>query len=1395
MAVTYVLTGTTQSVTATNGSNAITVASTTGWVVGATVEGTGWAAGTKIVSFVANTSAVLSNNFTGTTGATNVIVSSNTGTVTVTLAASGDTASPSGIIAAGYGTLVGNITMQVFGACKIILRIATGAVYDDTEWTYELGNGSSLRMNETYGCGIWRSGWILHGTGYVKAKGHTVNYNNFDGSSGAGGRSIFLNSGVPAGYVAGTTMPSVHWNDVGWFEFNGSNGAAIPTMFYGSWSPVGLTSGRIVMDYRNDGAGANSGFGGSYGTIESMLLYKCIGGVSVGVTSTQVVTVQKFEYFSLPSGGGGSNPDIKMAFPSNVVFSGFAPIFYTNPTTSEFVGCNTTNSEILLDPVLPTGYDLTVQCRNYSNGTRQWQRTVALTFKDSTGTALTNTTAYIYSGANVLINAVQAGNFSQGVQSVFLDWDGPVNVYRPASKVVDTRAQVVQVRKNGYVQQSLSYSLQDSAYTNTFFMLSDPAYGSVTATAAAALTGITPNYGNQILEVSSTRNLDEIYAYGGYSLALPENSQYANYQTSSGGAYSLISPWSMQVIAGNFTMGTYNTKINGSKQFLAKGNTVAHCTSGALWGTASNTWNGNEIWGVYKTYGASTTVTLNKSDTIWTPSGRADMWQIASGATLNMTNGATLTFNPTGGLGYGSATTSEFRSGSTINISDSAVTYNILASQSGTVFSNTEAGSTWNISNSTLTLNCPNGAQVAIHAYFLPASTINNFTVNGTATNVVWQMGYTSNNSKMTGFTYGGAIFGNGTSNVLMDKYTYTGALTTIPNTFGSANKWWWVDPKMTAGGLFRWAAGATSTGVSGFYGVIGFRPTITMDKTGYAPRARFTASAMTTRYPSFQATTTAFTAIPLSNFFRDPTFMSGSDGFLPFLDSLDDKTVLNTIDWTADFRQAGWVDQSTTYTAATAKFGTIVSTISGAVDVNYVNASTGLADSALISINTTTKTISSVSGTITWSPQRLYNALKNWWATYASDTDFLAATAGGYLDLGDYNTASNIRFGVTATGDALTNVRTTGLINATTNDIAVTDSRGTSTLFSFVNVLNGSTVYLADDTGAQRLLEINTSATTYNVYIEPGASGNWTAKMRKYGYLETNVTFTPPGGSYFIGSDNVVDTYVVDTLANVIAYTDLETSQKVYDYSSYWMTTASGIIKSKPFAKGFGTLTANLDWITDPAAVDMMAVLTGVTTHTTGLSESVTLVVAGDFTQGAATLSNDVKVRSNNLDSEILFSGIDFATIYATSTDALTDTSPGASSTTGIIRFKYGAALSGVTMSGTVYVRMVIGGAIQVQTLALVSGTNTLNLSTTTLLQSVIAKVDNVPTAVLAANVESTYSVGDSLRLHNSVLGGKVSGAGSATETFRDLGDTKDRLISSVTETGNRTAEIYDLT
>lgn len=69
------------------------------------------------------------------------------------------------------------------------------------------------------------------------------------------------------------------------------------------------------------------------------------------------------------------------------------------------------------------------------------------------------------------------------------------------------------------------------------------------------------------------------------------------------------------------------------------------------------------------------------------------------------------------------------------------------------------------------------------------------------------------------------------------------------------------------------------------------------------------------------------------------------------------------------------------------------------------------------------------------------------------------------------------------------------------------------------------------------------------------------------------------------------------------------------------------------------------------------------------------------------------------------------------------------------------------------------------------------------------------VSAAVLSEVVEGTVTVVESLRLSNSVLGGKVSGAGTDTNVFRDLADSKDRITSTVTSSGNRTNIIKDLT
>lgn len=58
---------------------------------------------------------------------------------------------------------------------------------------------------------------------------------------------------------------------------------------------------------------------------------------------------------------------------------------------------------------------------------------------------------------------------------------------------------------------------------------------------------------------------------------------------------------------------------------------------------------------------------------------------------------------------------------------------------------------------------------------------------------------------------------------------------------------------------------------------------------------------------------------------------------------------------------------------------------------------------------------------------------------------------------------------------------------------------------------------------------------------------------------------------------------------------------------------------------------------------------------------------------------------------------------------------------------------------------------------------------------------------------LEGGMSAEEMMRVFLSVLAGKVSGASTATEYFRDLLDTKNRVISTVDTNGNRTAVVVD--
>lgn len=90
--------------------------------------------------------------------------------------------------------------------------------------------------------------------------------------------------------------------------------------------------------------------------------------------------------------------------------------------------------------------------------------------------------------------------------------------------------------------------------------------------------------------------------------------------------------------------------------------------------------------------------------------------------------------------------------------------------------------------------------------------------------------------------------------------------------------------------------------------------------------------------------------------------------------------------------------------------------------------------------------------------------------------------------------------------------------------------------------------------------------------------------------------------------------------------------------------------------------------------------------------------------------------------------------------------------------------------------------------------------------LTAALAKLDailvdtgtDIPAAITAipdSVVEGTVTIEQALRLILSALAGKASGGGTTTITFRDTGDSKDRIVATVDANGNRTDVVLDAT
>lgn len=84
---------------------------------------------------------------------------------------------------------------------------------------------------------------------------------------------------------------------------------------------------------------------------------------------------------------------------------------------------------------------------------------------------------------------------------------------------------------------------------------------------------------------------------------------------------------------------------------------------------------------------------------------------------------------------------------------------------------------------------------------------------------------------------------------------------------------------------------------------------------------------------------------------------------------------------------------------------------------------------------------------------------------------------------------------------------------------------------------------------------------------------------------------------------------------------------------------------------------------------------------------------------------------------------------------------------------------------------------------------------ATRTLSAGEVPTETDIATAVMTYTVEAGWSMEEMLRVFAAVLAGKVSGAGTGTETFRGINDDTDRVVATVDANGNRTAITLDPT
>jgi hypothetical protein len=238
--------------------------------------------------------------------------------------------------------------------------------------------------------------------------------------------------------------------------------------------------------------------------------------------------------------------------------------------------------------------------------------------------------------------------------------------------------------------------------------------------------------------------------------------------------------------------------------------------------------------------------------------------------------------------------------------------------------------------------------------------------------------------------------------------------------------------------------------------------------------------------------------------------------------------------------------------------------------------------------------------------------------------------------------------------------------------------------------------------------------------------TGNWTCKVAKYGHVLYTTSFTIDKDISSVNNINptlVIDSSITEANVNtVIAYTDLNTSRKIYDYLSYYKTTSDGIRNGTISNRAIGSIILTTGLTLDNTATSIVDISSNIlTVKSSGLNEEITIYLSDDFTTNV-DISQDVKIRATNIDSELELIGVDKITLYSSLANRDADINNGPEITSSIYRFKYGSTVSGgVILQGTQYARAVISSSVLLTIFELNAGNNLLDLGTFGQIQQIL--------------------------------------------------------------------------